>query len=222
MTALGGGTASVSNGNATVTQTTLVAATVTFTYTYLPTPGCLINPGVYKIVQNPTPPNVTDGKASENGVVFPNPGSPQMLTVTVNSTSDNLINNDFGKLNCPVPGPIKVIGVHHQQTQLVLSFTGIVNPTVAQNPSNYTVIVSPTVHIPIKSAKYNSSTNAVTLIPARHLNVHYHYTLSFHLPCAGGPGQLENISFGGKQSLAGFLSENHRRFITVSHGHIVR
>jgi hypothetical protein len=221
MTALGGGTASASNGNGEVTQTTLVATTLTVTYTYLPTPGCLINPGVYKIVQSPTPPNVTDGKASENGVVFANPGSPQMLSVTVNSTSDNLINNDFGKLNCPVPGPIKLFGVHHQQTRLVLPFTGIVNPTVAQNPSNYTVIISPTEHVPIKSAKYNPATNSVTLIPARHLNFHDHYTLSFHLPCSGGPGQLENIPFGGKQSLAGFLTENHRRFISVSHGRIV-
>jgi hypothetical protein len=60
----------------------------------------------------------------------------------------------------------------------------------------------------------------VTLTPARRLNVHYHFTLSFHLPCPSG--QLVNIPFGGKSSLGGFLSENHKVFIPVSNGHIVR
>jgi len=223
MTGLGGGTASATNGNGQVTQSTFVAATLTVKYTYVPSGGCLINPGKYTIVQNPTPPNVMDGKASENGVVFPNPGSPQMLMVMVNSTSDNLINNDFGKLTaaCPVPGPIKRFGVHRQKTVLVLPFTGAVNPTLASDPSNYTIIVSPTDHVPIVSAKYNAATNSVTLIPARRLNVHLHYTLSFHLPCPTGAGQLVNIKFGGKDSLGGFFNHHHK-FVKVSHGHIVR
>src|SRR5262249_10980545 len=151
MTATGGGVATATNGNGQVSQSTFVAALVTVTYTYLPAAGCLINPGQYTIEQLPTPPNLIDGKASENGVVFPNPGSPQMLAVTVASSTDNLINNDFGKLTAanPVPGPIARIGVHHQKTRLIVPFTGAVNPTLAADPSNYTVIISPTVHVPI-------------------------------------------------------------------------
>src|SRR5262249_3675719 len=75
MTATGGGSASASNGNGQVTQSTFVGTAMTITYTYLPTAECLINPGQYTIEQVPTPPNLIDGKASENGVVFPNPGS---------------------------------------------------------------------------------------------------------------------------------------------------
>jgi hypothetical protein len=224
MTGLGGGVASASNGNGSVTQSTFVSTLMTITYTYLPAATCLINPGQYTIVQNPTPPNLIDGKASENGVVFPNPGSPQMLNVTVTSTSDNLINNDFGKLTAanPVPGPIVRIGVHHQKTQLIVAFTGAVNPVLAEDPGNYTVIVSPTVHVPIVSAKFNPITNSVTLIPARRLNFRDHYVLSFYLPGFSSQKQLVNIPFGGANSLGGFLSKNRKRFIPVSHGHIVR
>jgi hypothetical protein len=164
-----------------------------------------------------------NGKASENGVVFPNPGNPQKLNVTVTSTSDNLINNDFGKLTAsnPVPGKISRIGVHHQQTKLILPFTGAVNPVIANNPNNYTVIVSPTDHVPVVSAKFNPATNSVTLIPARRLNFRDHYILSFYLPTFSGQRVLVNLPFGGKDSLVGFLSESHKRYISVSHGRIV-
>jgi hypothetical protein len=224
ITATGSGSASASNGNGSVSQSTFVATAMTVTYTYLPNAsGCLINPGKYTIEQVPTPPNLIDGKASENGVVFPNPGSPQKLAVMVNTTSDNLINNDFGKLTAanPVPGPIVRIGVHHQQTRLIVPFTGAVNPVLASDPNNYTVIVSPTVHVPIVSAKFNPITNSVTLTTAKRLNFRYHYVLSFYLPGFSSQKQLVNISFGGKQSLGGFLTENHKRFVTVAHGHIV-
>jgi hypothetical protein len=224
MTATGGGVASASNGNGQVSQSTFVGTQMMVTYTYLPAAGCLINPGQYTIEQSPTPPGLIDGKASENGVVFPNPGSPQKLVVNVTSNTENLPNNDFGKLTAsnPVPGPVIRIGVHHQQTQLIVPFTGAVNPVLANDPNNYTVIVSPTVHIPIKTARFNPNTNSVTLIPARHLNFHKHYVLSFYLPGFSSQKELVNIPFGGKQSLGGFLSKNRKHFITVVHGHIVR
>jgi hypothetical protein len=141
----------------------------------------------------------------------------------VNSNTDDLINNDFGKLTaaCPVPGSITRFGIHRQKTELVLPFTGAVDPTLASNPNNYTVIASPTDHIAIISAKYNAATNSVTLIPARRLNVHYHFTLSFHLPCPSGSGQLVDVPFGGKSSLGGFFSKN-QTFIPVKNGHLVR
>ena len=222
VTGLGGGSGTATNGNASISQSTFVGAMVTVTYTYIPAAPCLLSPGTYTIVQVPTPSNVIDGKASENGVVFPNPGSPQRLQVTVNSNTDDLINNDFGKLSaaCPVPGPITRFGIHRQKTQLVVSFTGTVDPTLASDPKNYTVIASPTDHIAVVSAKFDPATNSVTLTPARRLNVHYHFTLSFHLPCPSG--QLVNLPFGGKDSLGGFLSKNRRTFIPVKHGHIVR
>ena len=85
----------------------------------------------------------------------------------MNSSTDNLINNDFGKLTAanPVPGSITRFGVHHQKTQLILPFTGTVNPTLASDPNNYTVIMSPTEHVPIVSAKFNAASNSVTLVP---------------------------------------------------------
>jgi hypothetical protein len=224
LTALGGGTATVENGNVQVSQSTLVAAQLTVTYTYLPAATCLINPGSYTIEQIPTPPNLIDGKASENGVVFADPGSPQMLNVTVTSSSEVLPNNDFAKLTAanPTPSPVVRIGVHRQKTQLIVPFQGAVNPALANDPSNYTVIVSPTQHVPIVSARYNAVTNSVTLLPAQRLNFHNQYVLSFYLPGFSTQKQLVNVPFGGKDSLGGFLSKNRRRFITVAHGHIVR
>jgi SdrD B-like domain len=223
MTAIGGGTASANNGNGQVSQSTFVAAQLIVTYTYIPAAECLINPGSYTIEQIPTPPNLIDGKASENGVVFPSPGSPQKLNVTIATTTDNLINNDFGKLTAanPTPGPIVRIGVHHQKTQLIVPFKGAVNPVIATDPKNYTVIVSPTLHVPIVSAKFSAITNAVTLVTARRLNFRDRYVLSFYLPGFSSQKTLVNIPFGGKDSLVGFQSKNRKRFIPVKHGHIV-
>jgi len=123
---------------------------------------------------------------------------------------------------CPSVVGIGRIGLHHQVTQLVVTFEGPVDPTKAENPGNYSVITRSGKTISIKSATYNPATNSVTLIPARRLNVHHHFRLSLVIPCPNEQtGETVVIPFGGKQSLIGFY--NHRgQFIPVHNGKIER
>ncbi len=110
---------------------------------------------------------------------------------------------------CPTAVGIGRIGLHHQQTQIVVTYSGAVDPVLAENPHDYTVITRAGKKIPIVSATYNAATNSVTLIPAHRLNVHHHFVLSALPPCPNGqPGNAQLIPFGGKQSLIGF--HNHR------------
>jgi hypothetical protein len=108
------------------------------------------------------------------------------------------------------------IGLHHQPTQLVVTFSGVVNPTQAENPNNYTVITPTFEQIRIKSATYNPATNSVTLVPAVPLNVHDRFLLLVTLPCPTGMSSgTVTIPFGGKRSLIGF--HNHRGEFVVVH-----
>jgi hypothetical protein len=121
---------------------------------------------------------------------------------------------------CPTFSSIGRIGVHHQRTQLVVTFDGPVDATKADNPDNYSVIKPSGKKIPIKSATFNPATNSVTVIPASRLNVHYDFRLSLVIPCANEQTpETEVIKFGGKDSLIGF--HNHRgEFVTVKNGRI--
>jgi hypothetical protein len=121
---------------------------------------------------------------------------------------------------CPTVSGIGRIGVHHQRTELVVTFDGPVDPTKAADPNNYVVIKAPGNMIPIKSASFDPATNSVTLIPERRLNVHYHFRLKVVLPCPNEQtGETVIIPFGGKGSLIGF--HNHRgEFVTVKNGRI--
>jgi hypothetical protein len=117
-------------------------------------------------------------------------------------------------------GGIGRIGVHHQQTKLIVSFDGPVDATKAANPANYTVITQTGRTIPIKSATYNPATNSVTLIPAHRLNVHLPYRLSLTLPCPNEPNSPTVVTpFGGKMSLIGFHN-HHGEFVSVKNGRI--
>jgi hypothetical protein len=219
----------VSGAGVQVTNATRAqAASLTITYTYIPT-VCIPN-GQYTLVQIPNPPQLINGKTSQPNVVFPAPpvGQPQMLQVTVNEV--DLPDNDFAKLSagsvgdetlgCPTPGTLVRYGVHHQQTQLVLSFVGPVNPALVNNPADYVVTTANGKQVRIVSATFDPATNSVTLIPAKKLNVHNRYDLSVTLPC-NGPCSNVVIPFGGKKSLGGF--QNHRgQFVPVVNGHIVR
>ena len=77
---------------------------------------------------------------------------------------------------------ISRIGVHKQPTQLIVAFSGTVNPILAQNVNNYSIIASNGVKIGILSAVFNPATNSVTLTPATKLNPHLKFQLSRHAP----------------------------------------
>jgi hypothetical protein len=121
---------------------------------------------------------------------------------------------------CPVVGGIGRIGIHHQPTQLVVTFDGTVDPTKAENRGNYSVLTPAGKTIPVTSATFNPATNSVTLIPGRRLNVHHHFRLSLVLPCVDGQTMTAVIPFGSKQSLIGFYNRRGE-FVSVKDGRIV-
>jgi hypothetical protein len=123
---------------------------------------------------------------------------------------------------CPTVAGIGRIGIHHQPTQLVVTFDGAVDPTKAADPANYTVITRSGKKIPIKSATYDPATNSVTLIPVVRLNVHHNFRLLVVLPCPNEvTGETVVIPFGGKGSLIGFTN-HHGQFVPVKNGRLVR
>jgi len=150
--------------------------------------------------------------SAPNGNLLTTAQSSALATVTVSYTYLPV---------CPTVAGIGRIGVHHQRTELIVTFDGPVDPTKAENPGEYSVITRAGKTIPIKSAAYNPATNSVTLIPARRLNVHLHFRLSLVLPCPNEvTGGTVVIPFGGKRSLIGF--HNHRgEFVSVQNGRII-
>jgi hypothetical protein len=150
--------------------------------------------------------------SSPNGNLLTTAQSSAASTVTVIYT--------YAPPECPSVAGIGRVGVHHQRTQLIVTFDGIVDATKAENPSNYSVKTPTGQTVRVKSASYNPTTNSVTLIPARRLNVHHHFRLFINLPCAGNqPSETAVVPFGGKRSLIGF--HDHRgEFVSVKNGKI--
>jgi hypothetical protein len=143
-----------------------------------------------------------------------------LLTTASSSGSSSVTVTYMYLPACPTVSGIGRIGVHHQRTELVVTFDGTVDPVKAENTGNYSVLTRSGKTIPIKSAIFNPSTNSVTLVPAQRLNVHEHFRLSLVIPCPNEPTpETVVIPFGGKRSLIGF--HNHRgEFVTVKDGRI--
>ncbi len=143
-----------------------------------------------------------------------------LLTTSMSSGSSTVDVTYTYLQACPTVTSVGRIGVHHQRTELVVTFQGTVDPVKAADPDNYTVITRSGRKIPIKSATFDPATNAATVIPAVRLNVHYHFRLAVVIPCPNEQTpETVIIPFGGKRSLIGF--HNHRgEFVTVQNGRI--
>ncbi len=143
------------------------------------------------------------------------------LFTVANSTAASTVTVTYTYLPaCPTLAGVQRIGVHHQRTLLIVTYTGVVNPTRAEDTANYTVITAGGKQIPIVSATFDPATNSVTLEPAIRLNVHLKFTLSVVLPCSDGDSDnTASISFGGKSSLIGF-HDHQGKFVPVKGGRI--
>ena len=107
----------------------------------------------------------------------------------------------------PTVTGLRRYGFHAQPTILVLSFSGALDPTRAQDLANY-ALVGPVGGlgrgghpIAIGAAIYDPSAHTVTLLPVLGMNVHYHYKLTIHgtgpLGVAGSTGTpLDGASTG--------------------------
>jgi hypothetical protein len=93
---------------------------------------------------------------------------------------------------CPMVINVQRFGIHHQPTQIVVTFNGPLTPAQAENINNYHLFtLGPDGKFsredPIVSAVYNPATNSVTLTAARRINVHHLSEIAVTNPCPGGP-----------------------------------
>ena len=131
-------------------------------------------------------------------------GSNRFLNITLNG-GVNGMNNDFGFQGQAVDATnLELIGIHQQQSQIVLQFNGPLNAAVRREPGELFADRTrqgrdlrhpPTTCIghQIIAATYNPANATVTLIPNQHLNIHYHYVLQFNLP--GVNACAPNVAF---------------------------
>lgn len=128
---------------------------------------------------------------------------------------------------CPPVTQLVRFGIHHQPTQLQLSFGGPLNPADASNPAFYQVVAPNrsgsftgpgTRIIPVTSAVYNPSNSTVTLTTAQQLNVHHLFQLQVKVPCNNGNTSV--VEFGSKASLGGYYFHG-RHFLRGANGRFV-
>ncbi|MBV8316042.1 MAG: choice-of-anchor E domain-containing protein [Planctomycetaceae bacterium] len=150
-----------------------------------------------------------------NGFASASAANGNNRTTSITSASATItVSYTYTPATCAITR-ISRIGVHNQTTQLIVAFSGTVNPTLAENVNNYSIIASDGTKIAVVSAVYDATTNSVTLTPAKKLNAHYTFTLSATLPCTTVMTVL--VPFGGKPTLIGFV--NHRgQFVPITNG----
>ncbi len=115
-----------------------------------------------------------------------------------------------------VDGPtvvaVKRFGIHMQPTALELSFNDGLDPTSAQDLSNYK-IVGPGGHsVRVGSALFDAATNTVTLEPTRRINLHHTYRLTVIGSGPHGVTNTEGIPLDGANS--GEPGSNYRGTLT--------
>ena len=87
---------------------------------------------------------------------------------------------------------VQRFGIHHQPTQIVVTFNGPLTPAEAENVNNYHLFTRGpdgkfSHEVPITSAVYDPATNSVTLTAAHQINVHHFSEIAVTNPCPGGP-----------------------------------
>ena len=73
---------------------------------------------------------------------------------------------------------VQRFGFHEMPTRLVLTFDRPLDPTAAQNLSNYRITTAGGARIKLKSAVYDDRTHTVTLRPVVRMNLHRRYSIT--------------------------------------------
>ena len=178
-------------------------------------------PGTYSITET-QPAGYLPGAITQG-----TPGTGVVTTnAIVNITLPGAVsgqNNNFGELDQIVsPSAVTLYGIHQQESNIVLSLTGPVDPTSASNPASYTLIAlgkdeklgtADDQRVAILSAVYNPLDREITLTPATHLNIHYHYLLQTNIAPANNcaTGVVSSTIFGRANMV---VWDWHGNFIT--------
>ncbi len=152
-----------------------------------------------------------------NGVAILNvgslsPGSHSFRTVfsgggTFSESTSSVVSTDG-----PLVTGLRRYGFHWQPTYLLLNFNGPLDPTSAQNPSNYQILGPGGHPITVVSAIYDPATQTVTLVPAERLNIHWKYSLTVNGAAPSGLTNPSGVPLDG--SGKGQVGSNHVTSIT--------
>ena len=119
---------------------------------------------------------------SDTSITATSPAGTGAVVVTVTTPFGTSATSSADVFTYAVAGPTVVsivrFGFHMEPTSLVLTFSAAMNPTPAQNVSNYQLENSQGATIPISSAVYDASTDTVTLSPSQLLSLHQSYMLT--------------------------------------------
>ncbi len=132
-----------------------------------------------------------------NGVASLNVGvlSPGTYTFSAFFSGGRTFLGSASELVVSTDGPmvrsVLRYGFHWQPTYLLINFNGPLDPTSAQNPSNYQIMGPGGDRITVVSAIYDPATRTVTLVPAGRLNLHWGYRLTVN---GTAPAGLRNPS----------------------------
>ena len=156
------------------------------------------------------------------------PGGNLATSVMTKASSQLTFSYDFIPATCPSVVSVVRYGVHRERTQLIVTFSGPVDPVAASNASNYQLVrrgpngqytPTPQTIVPIQQVVYNPNTNTATIVPVRSIPIHQHVQLTvkaaiFH--CADETDFTTVL--GGKSSIGGFIYHNSGRFFSAKDG----
>ena len=117
---------------------------------------------------------VYSGDANYSAITAP-PVSVEVVPAVTNPTPDG-----------PQVMSVARYGYHDQKTYLVIYFNDPLDPTSAENITNYTIAGPvhepghPSHRIHVGAAIFDSATNSVTLVPTARINIHHTYTLTIN------------------------------------------
>ena len=141
------------------------------------------------------------------------PGSHSFSAVfsgsgTVSASTSSLVVSTDG----PLVTGLRRYGFHWQPTYLLLNFNGPLDPTSAQNASNYQILGPGGHRIMVVSAIYDPATQTVTLVPAERLNIHWEYSLTVNGAAPSGLTNPSGVPLDG--SGKGHVGSNYVTSIT--------
>lgn len=148
-------------------------------------------------------------------------------SVRTNASGELTVSYDYIPKAPPSIVSVVRYGVHRERTQLIVTFSGQVDPAAASNASNYQLVrrgangqftPNPRSVIPIQRVVYNAASQTATIIPAKSFSFRDRVQLTIKGAVLGAGANDYTTVLGGRSSLGGFVYHHTGRFFAVSNG----
>ncbi len=138
---------------------------------------------------------------SATTITAESPAGTSTVDVTVSTFGETSATSAADVFTYTADGPqvtsVQRYGYHAQPTYLVINFNSPLDPTAAQNVSNYQIVGPGNHRIKVRSAIYNSVTHVVTVMPAQRLILRQTYTLKINGMAPSGLTNPEGMLLDG-------------------------